>query len=108
MVRLNSFSFLDKATLVLAVALLLCLFPLSYGFYTVIRLTVSIIAGCWAYRFYKNNKTHLAIIAAGIVILFQPLIKIALNKTTWNIIDIVLAVFLCILVLSKKRELIEE
>lgn len=108
MVNLNSFSFLEKATLVLVVSLLLCLFPLPYGFYTVIRLTVSIIAGCWAYRFYKNNKTHLAIIAAGIVILFQPIIKVVLDRTTWNILDLLLAICFAILVLCKNKVVVKE
>lgn len=104
----NSLSFLDKASLVLAVFLLLCLFPLPYGFYTITRLAVSIIAGCWAYQFYKNNKTPLAIIAGGIVILFQPLVKIVLDRITWNIVDIILAFLLFTLVLSQKRQIVKK
>lgn len=107
MVRLNSFSFLEKATLVLAVALLLCLFPLPYGFYTIIRLAVSIMAGCWAYQFYKNNKIPLTIISGAIVILFQPLIKIVLDRTTWNILDIILAVLLFTLVLFQRKQIVK-
>lgn len=102
MIKIKSLSFLDKATLVLAIALLLCLFPLPYGFYTVIRLGGAVIAGCWAYIFYKNNKTPCAIIAGAVVILFQPLIKIALDRTTWNIIDVILAIFIFLLVFSRK------
>lgn len=101
MIKFNSLSSLDKATLVLAVALLLCLCPLPYGFYTIIRLATAIIAGCWAYQFYKSNKTAYAVIAGAIVILFQPLIKIVLDRTTWNVLDIVLACTILILVFGK-------
>ena len=108
MIKINSLSFLDKATLVLAVALLLCLFPLPYGFYTIIRFAVSIIAGCWAYQFYKNNKIPLTIIAGAIVILFQPLIKIVLDRTTWNILDVILAILCIIMVWLPKKQSIQD
>lgn len=108
MIKINSLSFLDKATLLLAVALLLCLFPLPYGFYTIIRLAVSIIAGCWAYHFYKNSKVPLAIIAGAIVILFQPLIKIVLDRTTWNTLDVILAILLVLLVFTQNRQPIKD
>lgn len=99
--KINSLSFLDKATLILAVALFLCLLPLPYGFYTIIRLATATIAGCWAYQFYRSNKTAFAIAAGAIVILFQPLIKIVLDRPTWNVLDIALACTIFILVFGK-------
>lgn len=106
--QLKNLSFLDKASLVIAVALLLCLCPLPYGFYTVIRLAVSVIGVCWAYKFFEANKTPLGIIAVGVVILFQPLIKIVLDRTTWNILDVILAVGLVVLVLKQNRQIVKD
>lgn len=96
-------SILLKASLALALGLLLCLCHMPYGFYTVIRLATAIIACCWAYQFYNVGKTPLAIVAIAIAILFQPLIKIALDRSTWHIIDILLAISLIILVVKFNR-----
>ena len=95
-------SFLDKSSLILAVALLLCLLPLPYGFYTIIRFATAIIVGCWAYKFYSIGKTAFAIIACSIVILFQPFFRITLDKLTWNILDIVVSLLIVYLTHKKK------
>ena len=105
---LKHLSFLDKASVILAIALILCLFPLPYGFYTLIRFAVAFVTGCWAYQFYKANKKPLAIIAGAVAVLFQPLIKIVLDRMTWNVIDIALAGALFILVFLKNKQLIKD
>ena len=93
---------LDKASLILSIALIMCLLPFPYGFSTIIRLATSVIALCWAYRFYNRRKVALAIISGAIALLFQPFYKIALDRLTWNIVDVVLAVVIIYLVLNKK------
>lgn len=93
---------LEKSSLILAVTLLLCLLSLPYGFYNIIRLATAIIAGCWAYKLFNLNKTSYAIISCGIVILFQPFFKIALDRFTWNLIDVLLAIILVWMVFSEK------
>lgn len=99
----RSLSFLEKVSVILAGALLICLCPMPYGFYTVIRLAVAIIACCWAYQFYETKNTPLTIIAVAIAILFQPLIKIVLDRTTWNILDILLVIGIFVLVFMKRK-----
>ena len=93
-------SILNIASLVLAVGLLLCLCHMPYGFYSVIRLSTAIVACCWAYQFYKASNTPLTVIAIAVAILFQPLIKIVLDRSTWHTIDIILAIALLILVMK--------
>lgn len=95
-------SVLDKASLILSIALIMCLLPFPYGFYTIIRLATAVIALCWTYRFYHRRKVALAIISGAIALLFQPFYKIALDRLTWNIVDVVLAVVIIYLVLNKK------
>lgn len=96
-------SILLKVSLALAIGLLLCLAPMPYGFYAVIRLATAIISCCWAYQFYKEGKTPLTIVAIAIAILFQPLIMIVLDRTTWQVIDVLLAGSLILLVVKHNR-----
>lgn len=99
----NELSTLEKSSLILAIALLVCLLPLPYGFYTLIRLATAIIAGCWAYTFFNKGKTAYTIISCAIVLLFQPFIKITLDHLTWNVVDVILAMTIVWIILFRKR-----
>lgn len=101
--RSNNTSILRKASLALALGLSLCLCQMPYGFYIVIRLATAVIACCWAYKFYKDRRLPLTIIAVAIAILFQPLIKIVLDRSTWHVIDILLAISLILLVFKSHQ-----
>ena len=81
----------------LAIALMLCLFPMPYGYYTLVRFASMIIFGCMAYGFYKEKKMQLCIIAGSLALLFQPFIKIVLGRAMWNIVDVIVAIGLVIL-----------
>lgn len=100
---ISTLTTLEKASLILAIALIACLLPLPYGFYTIIRLATAVIAGCWAYSFYDQRKTSLAITSGAIALLFQPFLKITLDRLTWNLIDIILAGIIVLIVFKKKQ-----
>lgn len=102
MIQFNKLSTLEKSSLILAGVLLLCLFPLPYGFYIIIRLATAVIAGCWAYKFFQNGQTVNAVISCAIVLLFQPFFKITMDRLTWNVVDVVLAISIILLVLYQK------
>ncbi|MGN1264705.1 MAG: DUF6804 family protein [Muribaculaceae bacterium] len=85
---------LSKFGLALAIALLICLFPMPYGYYTLIRFAAMIIFGCMAVNFFILQKTTLCIIAASLAALFQPFAKIALGRTMWNVVDVIVAIAL--------------
>ena len=85
---------LYKIGLGLAVALFICLFPMPYGYYALVRFAAMIILGCMAYGFYKEGKQTLCIVAGSLALLFQPLIKITLDRITWNVVDVLLAIAL--------------
>lgn len=75
--------------------LILCLvavMPLPYGFYTFLRIAVTIIAIVAALDFYKNNE-GIWIVFAGITVLFNPLIPIYLTREIWFFIDLITAGF---------------
>lgn len=91
-------SSIHKASVALAAALVMCLLPLPYGFYMIIRVATSIIMAIWAVRFLSVERISFATISGGLVLLFQPIIKIPLDRLTWNIVDVILAIFLLVLV----------
>ena len=81
-------------SIVLAFTLLICLFPLPYGFFVFIRLITTIIFGYFAYDFYQRGETAKCIVAALIMLLFQPIAKITFEREIWNVIDIIVALLL--------------
>lgn len=87
----------------LAAVLLLCLFPMPYGYYILVRFSAMIIFGCMAYCFYKDEKIPLCVTAALLALLFQPFFKIALGRTMWNVVDVIVAIALVLLWLKNKK-----
>ena len=89
--------------LVVAIILLLCLADMPYGYYQLVRIVAMIAFAIMTYQYYVKENVPLAITFAGLALLFQPFIKVALGRTIWNIVDVVVALFLIIL-LFKDRE----
>lgn len=83
--------------LILAIALVICIFPMPYGYYTLVRFVSMIIFGCMAYIFYKEDRVSLCIVAGSLALLFQPFVKIVLGKAMWNIVDVMVALALVLL-----------
>ena len=67
----------------------IALFDMPYGYYTFLRIAISIFAGCYAFDNFDKDNIKTAILFAGILILFNPLIKIHLDREAWFFIDIV-------------------
>lgn len=86
-----------KIGLGLAIALIVCLFPMPYGYYTLVRFVAMIIFGCMAFNFYTNEKIPLCVMAGSLALLFQPFFKITLGRVMWNVVDVVVAILLVIL-----------
>lgn len=90
--------------LLLAVLLLLCLAPMPYGYYQLVRIVAMIGFAIMAYQYYEKENVPLAISFCGLALLFQPFIKVALGRTLWNIVDVIVAVVLVILAFSEFRK----
>jgi hypothetical protein len=67
---------------------------MPYGSYMFVRFVSMVAFGVMAYRYYTQNKMALTITFASLALLFQPFIKIALGRTMWNIVDVLVAVLL--------------
>ena len=90
--------------LLLAILLLLCLAPMPYGYYQLVRIVATIAFAVMAYQYYEKENVPLAITFGGLALLFQPFIKVALGRTLWNIVDVIVAVVLAILAFSEFRK----
>ena len=90
-------NWMDRIVLGLGLALLLCLLPLPYGYYSLVRLTASVVFGFLAIDFYKEGRMPLSVGACSLVLLFQPFYKVALGRSLWGVVDVVVAVALVVL-----------
>jgi hypothetical protein len=77
-----------------AIALLIALVPLPYGYYTLLRIVVCGAAGFIAYREYATagHFTPWVWLMVGLAVLFNPLIPIYLTREIWAPIDIFAAI----------------
>ncbi len=95
------FNYIKIATkLLLSILFLCCLLDMPYGYYQFIRvlgLTGFIIL---AYFDSKKENKVLMIIWICSAILINPLIKIPLGRTIWNVVDVIWAVFLVITLIN--------
>jgi len=88
----------------MAALLLLCLAPMPYGYYQLARFVAMIASAYLAYSHFKAEEGGLAFTFAALAILFQPFLKIALGRTIWNIVDVVVAIGLILLIVKGKEE----
>ena len=89
--------------LVLAIALLLCLVPMPYGYYMLVRIVATILFVVFARQYYLAKKEELAITFGVLALIFQPLIKISLGRGVWNMVDVVVAILLLALWFKERK-----
>lgn len=72
------------------VVLVIALFPLPIGYYTLSRLVVSACALYYAIQFHKRNNTTYTWIYGFLVILYNPIIPIYLyEKFIWIVVNLI-------------------
>ncbi len=76
---------------VLALLLLLCLFHMPYGYYMFVRFITMVLGVYFAYTEFRDERVLLGITWIAIAVLFQPFFKIALGRTLWNVVDVIVA-----------------
>ena len=69
----------------LAIALILCLFPMPYGFYQFVRFAA------------------MDILFIVLAIFFRPFAKIAFDRVIWNSVDMIVAGYLICLVVKNNK-----
>lgn len=86
--------------LVIAVLLLLCLADMPYGFYELVRFASAAAFAYLSYDYFKSKRDGMGVVFAAFALLFQPFFKIALGRTLWNLVDILVAIALIYLIIS--------
>ena len=89
--------------LFLAGMFLLCLAPMPYGYYQLVRFVAMIAFAIMAYGYYEKEQMPLAITFGALALLFQPFLKVALGRTMWNIVDVLLAILLITMFVKEKN-----
>lgn len=75
---------------------------MPYGYYQLVRFAAMISFAYLAYSANEQNRNNQMFISIALAILFQPFIKIALGRTIWNIIDLIVGIGLLISLFKKK------
>ena len=78
----------------LALIMVLCLFDMPYGFYEFTRFAAFAGFGYLAYKRYDKESKDLSILYIILAVLFQPFFKLALGREIWNVVDVLVAIFL--------------
>lgn len=90
--------------LILAALMLLCLAPMPYGYYTFIRFVAMVAFAVMAYNYWQREAKAWAVTFGALAVLFQPLVKIALGRTMWNVVDVAVAILLIICFFQHKSK----
>lgn len=117
-------SIIGAVYIILSVLLLLCLAPMPYGYYQLVRFIAMTVFGVLAWLFYATrntpglcapeeqkgyikddsttilSKVSMAIVWGALALLFQPFFKIALGRIAWNVVDVIVAGMLIIMWLN--------
>jgi len=94
---------MKQVYLILAVLMLICLAPMPYGYFQLVRFVAMVAFGVMAYQYYMRQKTVATVVFVVLALLFQPIYKIALGRATWNVIDVLVAGLLVGLFVLEKR-----
>ena len=77
--------------LILAALLMLCLAPMPYGYYQLVRFIALVLFAVFAYNTWRQEQRPLAVVLGALALLFQPFVKVALGRALWNIVDVIVA-----------------
>lgn len=95
---------MKQVYLILAALMLLCLAPMPYGYFQLVRFVAMVTFGVMAYQYYLRKKTVAVVVFVVLALLFQPIYKIALGRATWNVVDVIVAALLIGLFMLEKRQ----
>ncbi len=89
--------------LLLAALFFLCLLKMPYGYYQAVRFVAMLGFALLAYFSYQQKANVEVIISLALALLFQPIVKVALGRTAWNIVDVIVGIGLIISIFIKPK-----
>lgn len=95
---------MDKSLkIILAILLFLCLGDMPYVYYQFVRFVAMVGFAYLAYSDNDENNKNEVFVYVALALLFQPFIKIALGRTIWNIVDVIIGVGLLLSLMTTKK-----
>jgi hypothetical protein len=94
----------NKFRFALALLLILAVFDLPYGYYSFLRIIVTIYLSILAFYSHKNGHINTMYLLGGVAVLFNPIIPIYLSKGIWIVIDLATAVLIMLSPIMMKRD----
>jgi hypothetical protein len=98
---------MEKAIkIILAILMLVCLAKMPYGYYQFVRFAAMIgfaLLACFSYKEKREIEIEM-IVYIALAVLFQPLFKIALGRTLWNVVDVIVATGLIVSVFIQTKK----
>ncbi len=89
--------------IILALLLCLCLADLPYGYYQFVRFAALIGFAILAYQANEQKNQMETVIYVALALLFQPFFKVALGRTLWNIVDVLVGIGLLVSIFMPKK-----
>lgn len=80
---------------------MIAVFPLPYGYYQLLRILVTIAFTYSLVANYSNIKKYVVAIHAIIIIIYNPLLPLHLDKSIWIVLDLALAITIASTILYK-------
>lgn len=90
--------------IVLTILFLLCLLDMPYGYFQIVRFAGLVGFGILAFQANETKQKEMTIIFIGLALLFQPFFKIALGRQIWNIVDVIVSIFLIATILIDRQK----
>ena len=88
---------------ILSILFFVCLLNMPYGYFQLVRFVALVGFAILAFKANEQGQKVEAIIFVCLAILFQPLVKIALGREIWNIVDVVVGIILIGSIFFKKK-----
>ena len=89
--------------IVLSILFFGCLLDWEYGYFQFVRFLGMIGFAILAYKSKQRENKTLTVVWAASAILINPIIKIALGRELWNIVDVIWAILLIGSIFYEKR-----
>lgn len=90
--------------IVLAILFFICLADMPYSYYQFVRFAALIGFAILAYQAHAQGRQADMIIYGGLALLFQPILKVALGREIWNLVDVIVGIGLLISIFMKPKE----
>ena len=90
--------------IILALLLFLCLLDMPFGYYQLVRFLAMIGFIYFGYNEIEKGNNNMGYTYIGLAILFQPIIKIALGRELWNLVDVMVGIGLIVVTFWGNKE----